>query len=66
LKLQFGSQFQWVATLIQWHAGSIAEPFYGGIPDDLKQATRKYLDDKQLTIVDAFYTRFTNRPRNGQ
>jgi ADP-ribosylglycohydrolase len=47
-------------------AGSIAEPFYGGIPDDLKQATRKYLDDKQLTIVDAFYTRFTNRPRNGQ
>ncbi len=39
-------------------AGSIAEPFYGGVPGDLRQATREYLDDQLLSVVDKFCSRF--------
>jgi len=36
-------------------AGSIAEPFYGGVPKALHDSTRGYLDDDLLAIVYAFY-----------
>lgn len=39
-------------------AGAIAEPFYGGVPDELWQAVRTYLDDRLLSIVDSFCTRY--------
>lgn len=35
-------------------AGSIAEPFYGGVSTDLWQATRKFLDDDLLKTVSEF------------
>ena len=39
-------------------AGAIAEPFYGGVPDELRQKTRTYIDDQLLTVVDAFRLRY--------
>lgn len=47
-------------------AGAIAEPFYGGIPDDLRQTTRTYLDDQLLTIVDEFCSQFVDQPGNAE
>jgi len=35
-------------------AGAIAEPFYGGVPAELWEMVRGYLDDDLLTVVDAF------------
>ena len=40
-------------------AGSIAEPFYGGVPDDLVKQTRNYLDPSLLKIIDKFRIEFS-------
>lgn len=39
-------------------AGSIAEPFYGGVPESLRDATRSYLDEPMLAVIDDFSERF--------
>ena len=39
-------------------AGSIAEPFYGGIPSRIESLTRTYLEDRLLEIVDKFRSQF--------
>ncbi len=43
-------------------AGSIAEPFYGGIPEDLRCRTRTYLDERLLSVVDQFNVTFPTQP----
>ena len=45
-------------------AGAIAEPFYGGVPGDLRQITRTYLDDQLLAVVDAFSAKFNIEDEN--
>ena len=45
-------------------AGAIAEPFYGGVPGDLRQTTRTYLDDQLLAVVDAFSAKFNIEDEN--
>lgn len=42
-------------------AGSIAEPFYGGIPNDLRQTTRSYLDGQLLAVVDEFCAKYVGQ-----
>ncbi len=42
-------------------AGSIAEPFYGGIPTDVYQTTRTYLDHQLLQVVDEFCDQYVNQ-----
>ena len=39
-------------------AGSIAEPFYGGVPEELKQTAKGYLDQKLLAVVEKFCQNF--------
>ena len=41
-------------------AGAIAEPFYGGVPNDLRQTTRNYLDAESLTIIDEFCEQYVD------
>lgn len=45
-------------------AGSIAEPFYGGVPVDIYQKTRTYLDEHLLAVIDEFCTRFVEAQEN--
>ncbi len=44
-------------------AGAIAEPFYGGVPDNLWQTTKTHLDDKLLGVVDSFRSKFDTVPK---
>ena len=39
-------------------AGAIAEPFYGGVPGDIRQITRSYLDDHARDVIDAFCLKY--------
>lgn len=43
-------------------AGAIAEPFYGGVPKSLWEATKTHLDGKLLGIVDSFCSKFDTVP----
>lgn len=45
-------------------AGSIAEPFYGGVPTKLRQKTRTYIDDQLLGVVDEFCDRYVKPCEN--
>ena len=45
-------------------AGSIAEPFYGGIPKDIAETTRTYLDSRLLSVVDEFTSRYIKGSEN--
>ena len=47
-------------------AGAIAEPFYGGVPDDLRQSTRAYLDNQLLGVIDEFCSRLVTRTGKGE
>ena len=46
-------------------AGAIAEPFYGGVPDEIRATTRTYLDQRMLSIVDEFSEKYiSDEPSN--
>jgi ADP-ribosylglycohydrolase len=47
-------------------AGAIAEPFYGGVPEILRQTTRTYLDDHLQGVVDAFCSKYIIEPGIGE
>ena len=42
-------------------AGSIAEPYFGGVPEDLREAVLLRLDDELLAVVTAFQQRWMRR-----
>ena len=42
-------------------AGSVAEAFYGPLPQDLQRKVKELLRPDLLQVVDAFYERFMNR-----
>lgn len=44
--------------------GSIAEAYYG-IPDDIKEKTRTYLDERLLKLLDEFEQRYSGLNNNG-
>lgn len=44
-------------------AGAIAEPFYGGVPDELWLPARSRLDNGLTTVVDAFCSKFGTATR---
>lgn len=39
-------------------AGAIAQPFYGGVPEELANRSREYLDGRMLKVVDEFCARY--------
>ena len=47
-------------------AGAIAEPYYGGVPDNLWQTTKTHLDDKMLVVVDSFRSKFDTAPKTAE
>jgi|TARA_B110000495_G_C23012135_1_gene598737 ADP-ribosylglycohydrolase len=47
-------------------AGAIAEPFYGGVPEILRQTTRTYLADHLQGVVDAFCSKYIIEPGIGE
>lgn len=44
-------------------SGALAEAFYG-IPEDMKEATKQYLDEYQLELIDVFYKIYVNNKIN--
>ena len=42
-------------------AGSIAEPYFGGVPADIRESVLLRLDDELLAVVTAFEQRVMNR-----
>ncbi len=42
-------------------AGAIAEPYYGGVPESIRDQVLDHLDDRLLEIVNALSTRYVKR-----
>ncbi|QDV54021.1 ADP-ribosylglycohydrolase family protein [Gimesia fumaroli] len=47
-------------------AGAIAEPFYGGVPQEIYEPTLPLLDHRIRNTVQSFYNRFVDRQSEGK
>ena len=43
--------------------GGIAEAYYGGVPDDIRHAALRHLDERLRTVCDEFEAQFGSRYR---